>query len=96
MRRLVTIDLANADIAAFESYEAKVLSLVGGHGGRLELRVRAVDGTSETHLLHFPDAAAYEAYRADPRRQALQDEWRSCGATTSAVEVELIPLGEDR
>jgi uncharacterized protein (DUF1330 family) len=91
MRRLVTIDLTSADVSAFEAYERKVLALLADHGGRLEFRVRSVDGTSETHLLQFPDAGAYDAYRADPRRQALQDEWGRCGATSSAVDVEPVP-----
>jgi len=93
MRRLVTIGLAKADLAAFEAYEAKVLPLVDRHGGALEFRVRALDGSSETHLLRFPDIEAYDAYRADPARQAVQDEWRACGATASAVEVETVASG---
>ena len=91
MLRLVTIDLGRAELDVFEAYEAKVLPLVDKHGGRLDLRVRAVDGSSETHLLYFPDVEAYEAFRADPFRQAAQDEWLSCGATSSAVEVETVP-----
>jgi hypothetical protein len=90
MRRLVTIDLGGADLALFEAYEAKVLPLVEQHAGRVEFRVRALDQSSETHLLYFPDAEAYEAYRADPRRQAVQDEWRRCGASSSAVDVEIV------
>jgi hypothetical protein len=32
--RLVTIDLANADLAAFKHYEGVVLALVPSYGGR--------------------------------------------------------------
>ena len=88
MLKLVTIDLVNADLEAFENYEAEVLAVVPEHGGRLEFRVRAVDASSETHLLYFPDEAAYERFRADPRRMAAQDLWRRSGARSSAVEVE--------
>jgi uncharacterized protein (DUF1330 family) len=95
MRRLVTFDLTAADIAAFEAYENTVLPLVAHHGGRVEFRVRAVDGSSETHLLQFPDRAAYEAYLADPARQSAQDLWRACGAASTAVEVETIAKTED-
>ena len=88
MRRLVTIDLADADLRLFEAYEAKVLALLPDHGGRLDLRVRAVDGRSETHLLFFPDPQSYARYRADSRRLAVQDEWARCGARAASTEVE--------
>jgi uncharacterized protein (DUF1330 family) len=88
LRRLVTIDLAGADLERFEAYEAKVLPLVETHGGRLEMRVRSLDGGRETHLLFFPDAQAFERYRSDPKRVAVQSEWEQCGAKSVAVEVE--------
>lgn len=90
MRRLVTIDLTAADLAAFEAYEARVLPLLARHGGRLEARVRALDGSSETHLLFFPDAEAFEAYRCDPARLAAQDAWAACGATSVVTGVETV------
>lgn len=88
MRRLVTIDLSTADLAAFETYEATVLPLVAKHGGRVEMRVRALDAQSETHLLFFPNAAAYERFRSDPERVAVLGVWESSGATSDGVEVE--------
>ena len=93
MRRLVTIDLTHADLSLFESYEAKVLPLVERYGGRLEMRLRAVDGASETHLLYFPDGQSYEAYRSDPDRVAILGEWERCGARASVIEVEVFPPG---
>ncbi len=90
MQRLVTIDLTAADLAAFDAYEARVLPMLARHGGRLELRVRALDGSSETHLLVFPDATAFEAYRADPARLAVQDQWEACGAVAVVTEVETV------
>ena len=90
MRRLVTIDLTGADLALFEVYEATVLPLLGKHGGRLEMRVRALDGSCETHLLYFPDAEAFERYRNDPRRVAVLGQWERSGATSSAAEVEQV------
>jgi len=88
MRLLVTIDLSEADLAAFEAYEAAVLPLIAVHGGRLEMRVRASDAWSETHLLHFPDEAAFEAYLVDPARQAAQPTWQACGARAEGKRVE--------
>ena len=92
MLRLVTIDLASADLALFESFEAKVLQLVPKHGGRLEMRVRALDNSSETHLLYFPDAQSYESYRSDPARLAALGEWERSGAKSTAIEVSEFPL----
>jgi uncharacterized protein (DUF1330 family) len=88
--RLVAIDLSNADIPAFEAYEARVLSLVAQHGGRLEMRVRSLDGRVETHLLYFPDEQAFDCYRSDPRRIALASEWEKSGAKSEAKLVERI------
>jgi len=88
--RLVAIDLSDADIPAFEAYEAKVLSLVPQHGGRVEMRVRSLDGQVETHLLYFPDERAFDCYRLDPRRVALASEWEKSGAKSEARLVERI------
>ncbi len=88
MLLLVTIDLAEADLALFDRYEAQVLPLLGLHGGRLEFRVRATDRRSETHLLAFPDEAAFQAFLADPVRQDLRTDWTACGAKAGVVEVE--------
>ena len=90
MLRLVTIDLSGADLAAFERYEAAVLAIAPRHGGRLELRVRSLDGRTETHLLHFPNAAAFDAYSSDPARLALADDWKKCGASSVVQLVERI------
>lgn len=93
MLRLVTIDLSRADLDAFERYEASVLALLPKHRGRLELRVRALDGRTETHLLYFPDEQAFDAYRSDPARLALADEWKRCGAVSTVQLVQRIGGG---
>jgi hypothetical protein len=54
------------------------------------MRVRAVDQSSETHLLYFPDVRAYEGYRANPEREAAQTDWRSCRASATAVDVQIV------
>ncbi len=94
MRKLVTIDLTQADLNLFEGYEAAVLPLLGRHGGRLEMRVRAANSSSETHLLYFPDSQSYEAYRSDPDRVRVLGDWERCGARASMIEVEVFPAGE--
>ena len=78
-------------MGSFDAYEAEVLPLVQRHGGRVELRVRATDGSREFHLLSFPDEGAFKSFRADPRRAAAQEKWRLSGATISALDVE--PVG---
>jgi hypothetical protein len=55
-------------IAGFQDYEARVLPLLAVHGGRLERRLRSADAATEAHLVHFPGRAAFDAFRADPRR----------------------------
>ncbi|HEY2534097.1 MAG TPA: hypothetical protein VGJ20_40275 [Xanthobacteraceae bacterium] len=92
MLRLVTIDLASADLPVFESFEAKVLQLVSKYGGRLEMRVRALDNSSETHLLYFPNAQNYDSYRSDPARLAALVEWERSGAKSTTIEVSEFPL----
>jgi uncharacterized protein (DUF1330 family) len=83
----VTIDLTGADLGVFEAYESKVLALLEKHGGKLEMRVRALDGSCETHLLHFPSAQAFETYLSDPARLAIRGEWERSGARSTAIEV---------
>jgi hypothetical protein len=92
MQRLVTMDLTNANLEAFEAYEARVLPLLGKHGGQLEMRVRSVDGSCETHLLFFPHAQAYQNYLSDPDRVAARCDWERCGAKSSGVEVMDVPM----
>jgi len=84
---LVQIDISSADIELFERYESNVLPLLARHRGALIERVRSVDGTSETHLLQFADAASLDAFRADPARASLQELWSSCGALSTSTEV---------
>jgi hypothetical protein len=87
---LVTIDLSDADLGTFERYEAAVLGLVPSHGGRVELRVRALDRRTETHLLYFPGEEAFERFRSDPARLALSAERTRCGARSAVQSVERI------
>jgi uncharacterized protein (DUF1330 family) len=90
MLLLATFDLAAADVALFDEYEAAVLPLMDRHGGRLRFRVRSLDRESETHLVEFPDEEAFAAYRDDPDRQALQhlfERSRAVGRVTPVTEL---------
>ena len=58
-------------VASFNAYEDQVLPLLAAHGGVLQRRLSTDDGGTELHLVWFPSAAAFAAYRDDPRRAAL-------------------------
>lgn len=87
MLLLVTFDLSNADLYRFETYEETVLPLLKRHGAGLKWRVRSADAAAEYHLLQFPGHQALSDYRSDPERERLQDDWISCGAIATSVEV---------
>ena len=90
MQLLVHIDLAGADLEAFEAYEAAVLPLLADHGGEVLQRLRGVDRLAETHLLGFPSRQAYEAYLADPRRTRLFEQRAATGMLSEAWEVRAV------
>ena len=87
---LVEIDLADAKIDLFETYEEAVLGLLPQFDAMLLTRVRTLDGQSETHLLEFPDQACFDAFRAHPDRAELQPLWDQSGAKSTVREVRAI------
>ncbi|MDO6416814.1 hypothetical protein Q4F19_20695 [Sphingomonas sp. BIUV-7] len=90
MLLLVQLDISQAEMALFDEYEARVLALLGSHGAKLVERLRSTDQATEVHLVHFPDASAFEAYRADPVRVGLQQLWLECGASSTLTEVRRV------
>ncbi|HRD76843.1 MAG TPA: hypothetical protein PK264_13060 [Hyphomicrobiaceae bacterium] len=74
-------------IGAFQAYESAVLPVLAEHGARLERRLRSETGTIELHIVSFASEAAFEAYRADPRRTALAPD-----LARSNAQLELLPL----
>lgn len=87
---VVRIDLSDADLAAFERYEAEVLPLVAEHGGRLERRLRGA--AVELHILNFPSQETFHAYLGDPRREAFQALWAQSGAAAERWEAIDLPI----
>ena len=83
--------------AQFHAYERHAAAVMAAHGGRVERCVRVADPADgadgehfrEIHLLAFPDAQAFAAYRADPRL-AEQEALREA----SVLHTEL-HVGED-
>jgi len=68
------------------------LPLLAEHSGRLERRLRTANGEVEVHVVGFRSAAAFAAYRADPRRAAHAELLEASGAAVEVLEVEdLLP-----
>jgi uncharacterized protein (DUF1330 family) len=56
----------------FRAFEQHAAAVMAAHGGRIERAVvtpvaDAPDLVREIHVVTFPDAQAYQAYRNDPR-----------------------------
>ncbi len=62
------------DVDEFEEFERAAARIMARHGGRMESVVRCPegDGPFEVHVVSFPDEAAFQSYRDDPRLQDLQ------------------------
>jgi hypothetical protein len=76
-----------AGVAAFQAYEQAVLPFLADHGGILQRRLRGAGGITEVHLIWFPSAARFDAYRADPRRSAHTALFEASGATAEVLVV---------
>lgn len=90
MRKLVVIDLTAANIELFESYERKVLPLLKKYNAELELSVRSIDGSTETHVLYFPASMCFEGFITDPVRTALTEDWKRTGVNSTISDVEQV------
>jgi uncharacterized protein (DUF1330 family) len=78
---VVHLYATDKDVAALQAFEAKVLPLLADHGGQLEVAfapspefATPQEVPDEVHILRFPSAQAFHAYRADPRHGALAAE----------------------
>ena len=84
---LVVAHMPSGGVADFARYEDAVLPLLRDHGGELQRRLRSEDGTTEVHLVGFPSADAYVAYRADPRREEHAHLLAASGARVTLHEL---------
>jgi hypothetical protein len=82
-----TVRIPKEGIEAFRRFEATVLPLLAEHGGRLERRLRTLDGETEVHVVSFSSLAGFDAYRADPRRQEGLHLLHESQATTELLQV---------
>jgi hypothetical protein len=75
----------------FLAFERAVLAHLPDHGGQLDHRYCSADGTTEVHVVRFPSAEAFAAYRTDPRRDAIP---RPDGVTFDVYELEGASLSD--
>jgi hypothetical protein len=76
MTLVAILTVRRAALDDFRAFERHAASVMAHHGGRIERTVvvpldATPDLVKEVHLVTFPDAQAFQAYRADPRRDAL-------------------------
>lgn len=74
-------------VVLFQQYEDAVLPLLADYGGMLERRLQSADGTREVHIVSFPNEAALQSYRGDPRRAAQASLLQRSGAEVEVVAV---------
>lgn len=78
--------------AGLSEYEDRVLRLIPNHGGVILQRAVSdgADGNPhEVQLYRFPDAAALDAYLADPQRLELASERNRVVRRTELFPIEL-------
>ncbi len=80
-------------LEAFAAYEASVLALLAEHGGTLERRLQSADAQIELHLVSFPSAEAFVAYRDDGRRREQQHLLEQSGALIELLELYEVEPG---
>ena len=75
MTIVAILTVRRAALARFRAYEASAALIMARHGGAIERTVVVDDGSGDTlrevHVVDFPSAAAWDAYRADPALAAL-------------------------
>jgi hypothetical protein len=88
---IVVAILTIAERAAFDAFEALAAGVMARHGAAIE-RAIAIPGTPEreVHVVRFPSAAAWEAYRADPELGGLRE------LRARAISATEILIGDDQ
>ena len=78
MTLVVIITVAAEALTEFHEYERRAAKIMAKHGGRIERVVRVPSDApglplKEVHVVTFPNAAAFDAYRGDAELVALLD-----------------------
>lgn len=76
MTLVAILTVRRAALDDFRAFERHAAAVMARHGGRIERTVvvplsGAPELLKEVHVVTFPDGRAFEAYRADPRRDEL-------------------------
>jgi hypothetical protein len=84
---IVVAILTIAERAAFDAFEALAAQVMARHGAAIERAIRIPgEPEREVHVVRFPSAAAWEAYRADPELVVLR-ELRARGISATELLV---------
>jgi hypothetical protein len=71
MTLVAILTVRMAELAKFRAFERRAARVMASHGGRIERTVvvapAGAELIKEIHIVTFPDAAAFQAYRADAR-----------------------------
>jgi hypothetical protein len=86
---VLTVRIPADGVEDFRAYEDAVLPLLPDFNGRLERRLRNLDGTIETHIVSFASDVDFQNYRNDPRRTA--QAWL---LEKSSAKVESFPMAD--
>lgn len=89
---------ATCDLSEYEGFEREAATISKLHGGRIERAFRLYESQSEDepfeiHLVFFPNEAAFESYRSDPRTIALSEKRKSLIARTEIWRGEEVTYG---
>ena len=84
---VLIVRIPTGGIEDFRAYEDAVLPFLPEFNGRLERRLRNLDGTIEVHIVSFASDADFQNYRNDPRRRA--QAWL---LEKSSAKLELLPM----
>ncbi|MCE9574787.1 MAG: DUF1330 domain-containing protein [Deltaproteobacteria bacterium] len=90
MTLVAILTVSRSMLARFRAYERAAAAIMTHHGGAIA-RTVVIDGDPlrEVHVVTFPDAAAFAAYRAEPALAALAAERAAVIVATEVL------VGED-
>lgn len=88
---VATLTIRPGALEGFRVYEAKAAEILESYGGAIAKAVfvpssHSGEAEREVHVVTFPDARAFAAYRADPRLGALA-EMRSAAIAKTEILV---------
>jgi hypothetical protein len=83
----VVVEMRAGAVADGQRYEDAVLNLLSRHGGRLERRLRSIDGAIEVQIIRFTSPTGLNTFMADPERLALRATTGDDAPVARVVEV---------